>query len=218
MLIAYRKPEWDWTRDMERAVCTISPTNGSLVASPPQPQPPDPNILFSFQWIDQVFVPMNTMNPRGGGGPRYNDRDAGRGAPLAPPPRASQAPPPVNDYYTGDKPGFIVGCLTPMMNECFSRNLFGLPANRKNDAQKAIVTGTPLFLQDLQTGLLYGLFEATGPPLYNHVPNAWTGKNDNSVSTPCPVQIQFRIILNGPPIPAPDPEVHLSEFLLVFSR
>lgn len=135
LLIAYRKPEWDWTRDMERAVCTISPTNGSLVTSPPQPQPPDPSILFSFQWIDQVFVPMGSANVRGGGGgPRHNDRDSGRGPTAGGPPatRAGQPPPAaVNDYYTGDKPGFIVGCLTPMMNECFSRSLFGLPANRK---------------------------------------------------------------------------------------
>jgi hypothetical protein len=131
LLIAHRKPEWDWTRDMERAVCTISPSTGALVPSTPQPQPPDPSILFSFQWIDQVFLPMNSRG--GGGGSRY-DRDHMRGGPplrsghVAMPP----APPPVvNDYYTGDKPGFVVGCLTPMMNECFSRSLFGLPANRR---------------------------------------------------------------------------------------
>lgn len=127
-LIAHRKPEWDWTRDMERAVCTISPSNGALVPSTPQPQPPDPSILFSFQWIDQVFLPMSSRGG-GGGGPRY---DRG-GPPLRSGhnPMPPAPPPVVNDYYTGDKPGFIVGCLTPMMNECFSRNLFGLPANRR---------------------------------------------------------------------------------------
>lgn len=55
--------------------------------------------------------------------------------------------------------------------------------------------------------MLYGLFEATSPPLDRSVPNAWTGQNDANVPTPLPVQIPFRIILNGPPIPAPDPEV-----------
>jgi hypothetical protein len=131
LLIAHRKPEWDWTRDMERAVCTISPNNGALIAAQPQPQPPDPSILFSFAWIDQVFAPMSGMGSRGGGS-RYNDRDSHRGAP----PMRSALPPPlpiaqVPDYYTGDKPGFIVGCLTPMMAECFSRSLFGLPPNRR---------------------------------------------------------------------------------------
>jgi hypothetical protein len=55
--------------------------------------------------------------------------------------------------------------------------------------------------------MLYGLFEAVSIPLDRSVPNAWTGQNDTSIPTPLPVQIQFRIILNGPPIPAPDPEV-----------
>jgi hypothetical protein len=111
---------------MERANCTLHPQNGSLVPSPPQPQPPDPSILFSFQWIDQVFLPMPAG--RGGGGGRYNDRDARQGPPSQSRPAG---PPTTADYYTGEKPGFIVGCLTPMMNECFARSLFGLPANRK---------------------------------------------------------------------------------------
>jgi hypothetical protein len=147
LLIAHRKPEWDWSRDMERAVCTISPTTGALVPAAPQPQPPDPAILFSFQWIDQVFLPMNS---RGGGGSSRYERDyrggpPSRGGHHSMPPAAPPPPPPVvNDYYTGDKPGFVVGCLTPMMNECFSRNLFGLPANRRVRLRLFALTCSPL--------------------------------------------------------------------------
>ena len=146
---------------MERAVCTINPANGSLVPSPAQPQPQNPGILFSFQWIDQVFLPSTgpLNGGTGGGNTSYNssndsrnsnnnhnssrsggryDRDHSSSSSSSnsrgpPPSQSRQNAPLINngDYYTGEKPGFIVGCLTPMMNECFSRSLFGLPLNRK---------------------------------------------------------------------------------------
>eukprot|EP00602_Paraphysomonas_sp_CaronLab_P001533 CAMPEP_0185030436 /NCGR_PEP_ID=MMETSP1103-20130426/17406_1 /TAXON_ID=36769 /ORGANISM="Paraphysomonas bandaiensis, Strain Caron Lab Isolate" /LENGTH=646 /DNA_ID=CAMNT_0027565573 /DNA_START=216 /DNA_END=2154 /DNA_ORIENTATION=+ len=195
LLIAYRKPEWDWHADIERASCTIS-DNGTLTAvSPPAPPSPDPTILFSMQWIQQAFS----------GGHGRGDDARGRGGPRnhhAPPGDAAGGG---GDYYGGNLPGFVVGCTPQMMQECFARSLFGLPANRRGDAQQGIRQGTPLFLQDLGSGMLYGLFEAVSPPLDNAEPSAWAGR-DRGAMTPLPVQVRFRIVLRAPPLQPMDPE------------
>lgn len=148
LLIAYRKPEWDWPSDMERASCQVNSSTGALTALPGYPPPPA-GILFPSQWVDQAFVSgggagggMRGEDDRGGGNRGRHGHGGGRlgshpssSSAAPPPPRASIATGPAsllttaastgsaanNDYYSGDMCGFIVGCTSNMLEECFAR-------------------------------------------------------------------------------------------------
>ena len=76
--------------------------------------------------------------------------------------------------------GFIFACTDKTEGECFERLLFG--------AQKTyapivirIRKGDLLFLNNLDTDILYGVFEAVSDGDLNIQPDAWNGKYPHQV-------------------------------------
>jgi hypothetical protein len=68
-----------------------------------------------------------------------------------------------------------------------------------------IQTGTPLYLQDVHSNLLHGLFEAIAPAGMLLEPQAFAkaGQSESMY----PVQVKFQIVLEAPRLEDGDPEV-----------
>ena len=92
-------------------------------------------------------------------------------------------------------PGFIVGCDSYIIDECFSRFVFGMPEVYKHQS-RFIHRGTTILLFNMHSRKLMGIFESTSdrPALYE--PNAWV--KDAVSTSPYPVQIRFRIVCEVP--------------------
>lgn len=208
-----RKPKWDWTAELTRAQngAHSSIPMAELVAAAAQlkEESVDSDIttlppLFKRAWEERMA--------------RTNVVGGVTSAPTMFPPRqvgSAAAPVTVQgtapslgggDYYPGVQPGFVVGCTPDILDECFQRRLFGLPIQLQGVAVQYIQPGTPLFLQDVTTKMLHGLFEATSPANLNIERQAFThgGKLNESMY---PVQVRFQQILQAPMIPEIDPEV-----------
>jgi hypothetical protein len=70
---------------------------------------------------------------------------------------------------------------------------------------RCIFPGTPIFLQDVQSNLIHGLFEAMTPAVHLLDPQAFTmGYLPESMY---PVQLKFQVVLQCPVIQDGDPEV-----------
>jgi hypothetical protein len=115
MLVGFRKPEWDWTADMDKITPFALPFNGTL---------PD-TVLFGEDWIRRASEiapppPPPERRPNDNYDPSRNNRQK-----MPPAPPANKFP---NDYYTGDIPGFIFTAKPSMFDEIFARFLLGLPA------------------------------------------------------------------------------------------
>jgi hypothetical protein len=71
--------------------------------------------------------------------------------------------------------GFVFACTNSTQDECFKRLLFG-----NNKAHGAVANrvkkGSYLFLQNLDTDLLFGVFRATTDCILNLQKDAWRGK------------------------------------------
>ncbi|NIO37358.1 DNA methylase, partial [Candidatus Bathyarchaeota archaeon] len=71
--------------------------------------------------------------------------------------------------------GQLFACTTKTKDECFERLLFG--TNRAYaPAAMRVRKGHYLFLLDLDSDLLYGVFRATSEAKMNIEPSAWQGK------------------------------------------
>ena len=106
MLMAYRKPVWDWSSDHDKVNPFVAPGNESL---------PE-HALFNEEWI--------TRSIEGTTQPRRQD--------FSRPPRVGHVVPsaarmPSSDFYTGDIPGFIFTARSSMLEEIFHRFIFALP-------------------------------------------------------------------------------------------
>lgn len=128
--MTYRKPEWDWTAELLRAQLggrnTLSAQE--IKAAIEKENSDDPEVrgpLFSPQWIEKT-----TRGPLFGGlsgAGRFPFHGGGAGATAAMIPRGPGPAPAVGlpviggDYYPGVIPGFVVGCTTDMLDECFNR-------------------------------------------------------------------------------------------------
>ncbi|XP_062002528.1 uncharacterized protein LOC133720292 [Rosa rugosa] len=84
----------------------------------------------------------------------------------------------------------IFGCTHSTMNECLSKQLFGLPAPHLIYVKK-VTPGLPLFLFNYSDRKLYGIFEATGHGQMNIDPYGWTA--DGSGRTQFPAQVRMRV-------------------------
>jgi hypothetical protein len=69
----------------------------------------------------------------------------------------------------------------------------------QGEAERNIRPNTPLFVQDLTSGVMLGLFEATAAPV--------DGSGEPGVNPKLPVQIRFRLVLRAPPVSLQDPQV-----------
>ncbi|XP_012086567.1 uncharacterized protein LOC105645548 isoform X2 [Jatropha curcas] len=91
---------------------------------------------------------------------------------------------------TNDLTAVIFGCKHNTIKECFSNQLFGLPAPH-NLYVRNIYPGMLLFLFNYSDRKLHGIFEAASHGRLNINPHAWT--EDGSDSSPYPAQVKFRI-------------------------
>lgn len=181
MLIAFRKPEWDWSADADK----IQPFATAANASLPE------GVLFGEDWV---------------AGGRDGPPPPPRRPPDLPPPAPPRALPPAQlDYYTGDIPGFVVVAMPAMLEETFARLLFGMPPQTMELAARHIVVNTPLFLLDSQNQLLYGIFQSTSGAGDSIVPGAFRGGSARSDAFP--VQTRFAVALECPPVAEADKEL-----------
>ncbi|XP_052172229.1 DCD domain-containing protein NRP-A-like [Diospyros lotus] len=82
--------------------------------------------------------------------------------------------------------GVIFGCTNSTIKECFSKQLFGLPAGHHSYI-KNIHAGQPLFLFNYSDRQLHGIFAAASPGQMNINPYAWT--IDGEERTQYPAQV-----------------------------
>lgn len=113
--------------------------------------------------------------------------------------------PPLNEisWPTMPGPGFLFGCNSQNMDECLGRGILGLPNHMKGSAA-AIKPGSAIFLYNVTDRLLFGIFEALTPAMANIEPTAFS-KNPKATTSPFPIQIRFRVVLECPPVEEADP-------------
>ena len=153
-----------------------------------------PDVLFAPEWIERASL---TPNDRG---LIVNDRGANAMGGMSIDSSAMS-------FYTGSHPGFIFCATSSIVEEMFSRSLFGLPPAMQDKVN--IQPNVPLFIFDTQAQLLLGIFFADSPTNLNIEPAAfstWMGMGPNGGS-PLPVQLHFRIALEVPPVSIQDKEL-----------
>ena len=71
--------------------------------------------------------------------------------------------------------GYVFACTNSTQDECFRRKLFG---NNKTRGAVAIRVkkGSILFLENLDTDVLFGVFRATTDCIFNFQKEAWKGR------------------------------------------
>jgi cleavage and polyadenylation specificity factor subunit 4 len=92
-------------------------------------------------------------------------------------------------------PGYIVGCDSYIIDECFGRMLFGMPGVYR-ESSRFIHPGTTLLLFHMHARKLLGIFQATSNQPKLLEPNAWV--SDENSTSPYPVQIRFEIVVEVP--------------------
>ncbi|KAI7743060.1 hypothetical protein M8C21_007109 [Ambrosia artemisiifolia] len=86
--------------------------------------------------------------------------------------------------------GVIFGATNLTINECLSKQLFGLPKEHLEYVEK-ISPGLPLFLFNYTDKKLHGIFEAASHGQKDIDPYAWT--IEGKQRTPFPAQVQVRL-------------------------
>jgi DNA modification methylase len=77
--------------------------------------------------------------------------------------------------FDGTKHGFLFACTNKTEKECFERLLFGTE-RAYGPVVIRIKKGDLLFLNNLSTNVLYGVFRAVSDGKYNIQPDSWSGK------------------------------------------
>ncbi|KAB2630430.1 hypothetical protein D8674_007949 [Pyrus ussuriensis x Pyrus communis] len=93
--------------------------------------------------------------------------------------------------------GVIFGATRFTIDECLSKQLFGLPAAHYMYV-KNITPGLPLFLFNYSDRKLHGIFEATGLGQMNINPYGWS--TDGSERTQYPAQVKFHTRMQCRPL------------------
>ena len=71
--------------------------------------------------------------------------------------------------------GFIFKCTNKSESECFERSLFGTD-RLAGDEVLSLESGDKLFLLNVETNKLGGVFQAGSTGTYKLVPEAWKGR------------------------------------------
>lgn len=93
--------------------------------------------------------------------------------------------------------GVIFGCKPDTIEECFKKQLFGLPAVHYSYV-KNVKPGMPLFLFNYIDRRLHGIFEAASLGQMSIDPYAWS--NEDLLKTPFPAQVRICIRTRYPPM------------------
>ncbi|PAN17455.1 hypothetical protein PAHAL_3G132900 [Panicum hallii] len=93
--------------------------------------------------------------------------------------------------------GVIFGCKYDTIDECFKKQLFGLPSVHYSYVRN-VKPGMPLFLFNYSDRKLHGIFEAASPGQMYIDPYAWS--NDGSLRTAFPAQVRICTKTQYPPL------------------
>ncbi|XP_039836740.1 uncharacterized protein LOC120697541 isoform X3 [Panicum virgatum] len=93
--------------------------------------------------------------------------------------------------------GVIFGCKYDTIDECFKKQLFGLPSVHYSYVRN-VKPGMPLFLFNYSDRKLHGIFEAASPGQMYIDPYAWS--NDGSLRTTFPAQVRICTKTRYPPL------------------
>ncbi|KXG21408.1 uncharacterized protein LOC8071219 isoform X1 [Sorghum bicolor] len=93
--------------------------------------------------------------------------------------------------------GVIFGCKHDTIEECFRKQLFGLPSVHYSYVRN-VKPGMPLFLFNYSDRKLHGIFEAASPGEMYIDPYAWS--NDGSLRTAFPAQVRICTKTQYPPL------------------
>ncbi|XAR65988.1 hypothetical protein NMG60_11012019 [Bertholletia excelsa] len=104
---------------------------------------------------------------------------------------------PARNLRKSDIGAVIFGCKNNTIGECYSKQIFGLPAAHFAYV-KNISPGLPLFLFNYSDRRLHGIFEATSSGQMNINPYGWTA--DDSDCTPYPAQVKVQIRIQCQPL------------------
>ncbi|XP_074264474.1 uncharacterized protein LOC141586966 isoform X2 [Silene latifolia] len=96
-----------------------------------------------------------------------------------------------------DLGGVIFGCNDKTINECLSKQLFGLPSQHFTYV-KNIDLGLPMFLFNYSKRALHGIYEAASTGQMNIDPYGWT--RDGSERTAFPAQVLIHTLKNCRPL------------------
>lgn len=225
LLVCYRKPAWEWLRELEKAekgirlspdalLRTVASTGGSQLTINCEYFPANgessyylpPDVLFPPDWIeragiipnDKGMIIQHRSNSVRVGGVTGAGAAASAGGGMGNS-SAFSMPQPVANFYTGELPGFIFVANAQVMEEMMGRGLFGLHEQMQG---VPIHANAPLFLFNVTTQTIFGIFNANSPIVYNMEPMAFT-----QWGPPLPIQLRFRIALESPGIPIQDPEL-----------
>nr|XP_043633728.1 uncharacterized protein LOC122604934 [Erigeron canadensis] len=97
---------------------------------------------------------------------------------------------PARNMRKTDIGSVIFGCTNSTINECLSKQLFGLPEGHFAYI-KNISKGLALFLFNYSDRKLHGIFEAAGPGQMNIDKYAWVADGDDSGYTYYPAQVRI---------------------------
>nr|CAB3464063.1 unnamed protein product [Digitaria exilis] len=93
--------------------------------------------------------------------------------------------------------GVIFGCKYDTIDECFKKQLFGLPSVHYSYVRN-VKPGMPLFLFNYSDRKLHGIFEAASPGQMYIDPYAWS--NNGSLRTAFPAQVRICTKTQYPPL------------------
>uniref|UniRef100_A0A0E0PI07 DCD domain-containing protein n=1 Tax=Oryza rufipogon TaxID=4529 RepID=A0A0E0PI07_ORYRU len=93
--------------------------------------------------------------------------------------------------------GVIFGCKHNTIEECFEKQLFGLPSVHYSYVRN-VKPGLPLFLFNYSDRKLHGIFEAASPGQMCIDPYAWS--HDGSLRTSFPAQVRICTKTRYPPL------------------
>lgn len=215
----YRKPEWDWMKEMAKAetnIRIIDPLKGGiggmvgggdvvgefypvLINGLPGSMYLPPDQLFPSDWIERAAIAPNEKMP-GNKSHQFATSSVSNSTSMNA--ALSQIP----DFYNGNLPGFVFCAITPVIEEMLARRLLALPYQMKDIT---IHPNVPLFIFDSMAQVILGIFYADSPTSMNIEPNAfmqWLGMGPGGFS-PLPVQLRFRVALEIPPTHVQDKEL-----------
>lgn len=221
----YRKSEWDWSKEMQKAeanIRIIDPSKGGiggvvgggdtlgeyypqLINGLPGSMYLSPDTLFPVDWIERAsIVPNEKVGSNISGSTMISNKSFNNKVTtnINTANTMSQIP----DFYTGSLPGFVFCAITPVIEEMLARRLLGLPFQMKD---VVIHPNVPLFIFDSMAQVLLGIFHADSPTSMNIEPSAfiqWLGMGPGGCS-PLPIQLRFRIAIEIPPTSIQDPEL-----------
>ncbi|KAF2306483.1 hypothetical protein GH714_018467 [Hevea brasiliensis] len=147
-----------------------------------------------FILLFKDMVPRHQI--RMGAGKNTTTVDINRSGPM--PPNLVNSTAHARNLKKSQLGGVIFGCKNNTMNECLSKQLFGLPATHISYV-KNIDPGLPLFLFNYSDRKLHGIFEAAGSGQMNIDPYGWTA--GGSQRTQYPAQVQICVRLQCHPLP-----------------